>query len=372
MSIGSKIKSLRRAKNLTQEDLAEVLGVTSKAISQWECGRTAPDISQLPLLCNYFEVTADELLGIDVFQKQTELDRIIEESLALARNGKLEECIFTIKNGLKRFPNDACLMSLLINDSLTYVRTRNCSEEQREEIYEECRRYSEHILNHSTDDPSRYTALDFLCGYYNRKGETEKAWEYAGKLPFLTMGQEFVYPDLNTGTDKARSDQNLKLTLLHFFVIRMLANYQLDSGEWLYTEDERMELRNKKFTLFDVLYEQGDYGFFSEHLAESHEMQARCFAGKQNKEKCLYHLEKATDCAINFIDYMKTDTFPHTSLLWKGFDNPGKHVSLSERENTAAIILERLKNQEYDFIREAKEFGDVSERLNKVAGENDY
>ena len=54
MSIGSKIKALRRAKDLTQEELAEVLGVSSKAVSQWECGRTAPDISQLPVLCNFF------------------------------------------------------------------------------------------------------------------------------------------------------------------------------------------------------------------------------------------------------------------------------------------------------------------------------
>ncbi len=372
MSIGTKIKDLRRAKDLTQEELAEVLGVTSKAVSQWECNRTAPDISQLPILCNFFKVTADELLEIDVFQKQAELDKIIEESLALSRNGKLEECIFTIKEGLKRFPNDARLMSFLINDSLTYVHNRNCSEEEREEIYEECRRCSEHILDHSTDDFSRYTALEFLCGYYNRKGENEKAWEYAGKLPFLTMGQEFVYPDLNTGTEKALSDQNLKQTLFHFFVIRMLANYRLDSGEWLYTEDERMELRNKKFALFDLLYEQGDYGFFGEHLAESHEMQARCFAGKRNKEKCLYHLEKAANCAIDFIDYMKTDTFLHTSLLWKGFDNPGKHVSLSERENTATMILARLECEEYDFMRDDKEFGDVLVKLTEVAGENNY
>jgi len=75
MSIGSKIKALRRAKDLTQEELAEVLGVSSKAVSQWECGRTAPDISQLPVLCNFFEVTADELLEIDVFHKTAERDK---------------------------------------------------------------------------------------------------------------------------------------------------------------------------------------------------------------------------------------------------------------------------------------------------------
>ncbi|MBQ9130605.1 MAG: helix-turn-helix transcriptional regulator, partial [Clostridia bacterium] len=54
MSIGSTIKRLRREKDLTQEQLAEYLGITSRAISQWECDRTAPDISQLPTLCHIF------------------------------------------------------------------------------------------------------------------------------------------------------------------------------------------------------------------------------------------------------------------------------------------------------------------------------
>lgn len=105
MSIGSKIKTLRRAKELTQEELAEVLGVSSKAVSQWECGRTAPDISQLPVLCNFFEVTADELLGIDVSRKTAERDKIIAEVMALSKNGRSEELLAVLKEGLKRFPN---------------------------------------------------------------------------------------------------------------------------------------------------------------------------------------------------------------------------------------------------------------------------
>ena len=44
MSIGSTIKKLRRERNMTQEQLAECLGITANAVSQWECDRTAPDI----------------------------------------------------------------------------------------------------------------------------------------------------------------------------------------------------------------------------------------------------------------------------------------------------------------------------------------
>ena len=47
MSIGSTIKKLRRERDMTQEQLAEYLGITANAVSQWECDRTAPDISQV-------------------------------------------------------------------------------------------------------------------------------------------------------------------------------------------------------------------------------------------------------------------------------------------------------------------------------------
>lgn len=372
MSIGSKIKTLRRAKDMTQEELAEVLGISSKAVSQWECDRTAPDISQLPVLCNFFEVTADELLEIDVFHKTVERDKIIEEGIEFARNGRIEEELGCLKEGLKRFPNDATLMSHLICSSTVYVNCRECTEEEKERIEKECRKYSEHILEHSVDDWARYTAIDFLSRYYHRKGEEEKAWEYAGKLPVLCNSREFLFAELSTGTDKAQAEQYLRITLFGYFVRSMLANYELDSGEWLYTEEERMELRNKKFALFSLLFEQGDYGYFDEHLAESHEMQAREYAKRQNKEKCLYHLEQAVESVIGFIGYMRSESFVHSSLLWKQFEYPSRGVSLSERENIAAVILSRTEFTEYDSVREDAGFTALTERLAEYAGENDY
>lgn len=372
MSIGYKIKTLRRAKELTQEELAEVLGVSSKAISQWECNRTAPDISQLPMLCNFFEVTADELLEIDVFHKTAERDKLLDISMVLAKNGKIEEALAKIKEGLKRFPNDATLMSYFICNSTTYVNCRECTLDEKEQIAEECRDYSEHILEHSVDDWARYTAIGFLSKYYYRKGEDEKAWEHVIKLPPLCNSREFLFPELNTGTNKAHEDQNLKLTLFHFFVIRMLGNYKLDTEEWLYTEDELIELRDKKFSLFSLLFEHGDYGFFGHHLAESHEMQAREYAKRQNKEKCLYHLKQAVENVVSFIAYMKSESFIHSSLLWKKFDYPSKGVILSERENIAAIILSRMEMQEYNSVRDDIVFATLAERLSNYAGHNDY
>ena len=63
MNFGKIIYELRKKKNVTQEELAAELGVTAAAVSKWEKGYSLPDILMICSLADYFEVTADELLG---------------------------------------------------------------------------------------------------------------------------------------------------------------------------------------------------------------------------------------------------------------------------------------------------------------------
>ena len=61
-TIGNRITKYRKMKGLTQEALAEQLGVSSQAVSKWENDASCPDISLLPKLCSVLGITTDELL----------------------------------------------------------------------------------------------------------------------------------------------------------------------------------------------------------------------------------------------------------------------------------------------------------------------
>ena len=63
MTIGKRIALLRKEKGLTQEELANHMGVSPQAVSKWENDQTCPDISALPKLAQLFGVTVDELLS---------------------------------------------------------------------------------------------------------------------------------------------------------------------------------------------------------------------------------------------------------------------------------------------------------------------
>ncbi|WP_167957407.1 helix-turn-helix domain-containing protein [Anaerosporobacter faecicola] len=63
INIGEKIIEKRKEKGITQEDLAKYIGVSKASVSKWETGQSYPDITTLPLLATYFDITVDELLG---------------------------------------------------------------------------------------------------------------------------------------------------------------------------------------------------------------------------------------------------------------------------------------------------------------------
>ena len=62
-TMGKRIAQLRKARNLTQQQLADQLNVTNRAISRWERGEGYPEITLLPKLADSLGVTTDEILG---------------------------------------------------------------------------------------------------------------------------------------------------------------------------------------------------------------------------------------------------------------------------------------------------------------------
>ena len=66
MDIGKKIMNLRKKNGLSQEELAEKIGVTRQTISKWELGETSPDLKQSKKISEIFKVSLDELVSNDI------------------------------------------------------------------------------------------------------------------------------------------------------------------------------------------------------------------------------------------------------------------------------------------------------------------
>lgn len=111
--IANSIKHLRQAKGLTQEQLAEHLGVSYQSVSRWEGGASYPDIELIPEIAAFFEVTTDVLMGVE----KATMEKNLAADHKRLRNGDFEtreERLAFIEEMHRRYPHDAETMISLI------------------------------------------------------------------------------------------------------------------------------------------------------------------------------------------------------------------------------------------------------------------
>lgn len=80
-SIGEMISSLRKEKGMTQNDLAEKMNVTDKAVSKWERNLSCPDVNSIPKLAEVLGTTVEELLNAQTKKENNKIDEIVNIAL---------------------------------------------------------------------------------------------------------------------------------------------------------------------------------------------------------------------------------------------------------------------------------------------------
>lgn len=80
-TVGEIISYLRKEKNMTQNDLAEKMNVTDKAVSKWERNLSCPDVNSIPKLAEILGISVEELLNAQTKQENSKADDIINIAL---------------------------------------------------------------------------------------------------------------------------------------------------------------------------------------------------------------------------------------------------------------------------------------------------
>ena len=367
MSIGEKIKDLRKSKNMTQEALAEVLNVSISAVSQWEIGKTMPDITFIPLLCNVFGVSADELLDIDVSKKKSEIQDIRAEASRYYSRGFVKEGKMLLEKGMSKFPNNFALMCDYMH--VLELERRELSKENAHKISETIIWLGEKIVAECEEYDIRASAIQKLCIVYSDLGKEERAIELANKMPRSAISRESLLSLIYKG-DKLRelSINNLLYTHIQTMSNDIKHNYRMDSGDWLYSPGEMVILRKKHIDFIKLLFEKEDYGFYNEALSDSYKRLALDCAESKDKEKTLYYIENAAKHAINFVEYIDCGELKYSSILFKGQIEKSS-VHLDHKFNNVYHLLEYFKDKHFDFIKNDKKFIEIENQLKNYAGE---
>ena len=359
MSFGKTIKDLRRKQDLTQERLAEILSISPQAISRWETDMAMPDISLIAPLCHLFNVTSDELLGIDLSRRQEVVKAICEEADKYAHRGYLDKAREILEDGLHKYPDNGQIIT-----ELMFVSSWQKDATGDDKYLHETIQWGEKLLAQSTDDQQRHGAIQILCFAYRDVGRLDEAIKMAQSMPYLCISREMMLSRIYAGDQAYRAKQSEAYDLLQFLSTRLDSmQTKLDSGEWAYTSDECAALRDKRIALLHLLFENGDFGFYHAHLYETHRDQAFYYAKKGEADKALEHLGLAAEHSIKFITSVNEK---QTSLLLRGMDH-GSWVS-TDPDNDASRLLLKMDDAVFNCLRENKTFIKIKERLSEYAG----
>jgi transcriptional regulator with XRE-family HTH domain len=196
MKIAENLKRLRRARDLTQEELAAYIGVSPQAISKWENGTGLPDITFVPTIAGFFGVSTDELFGMDSLRSEENLYNAFKLANELTAAGDIGGAIEHYERALKISPENAALLAGL-------GQTLALSSDDPADLaraVELCER----ALRSSPGEKVRATIRASLCYINAQASEPDKAADMARTLPHFWESREFNLPELLPPTEREK------------------------------------------------------------------------------------------------------------------------------------------------------------------------
>lgn len=194
--IGENIKRLRRTNDLTQEELAHVLGVSFQSVSRWEMGQCYPEIELIPHIATFFNISVDELMGIDILREEYISKTILHDCQCSINNGNIDHCIELARNGLKKYPNNYPLMNRLMS-ALILTSTNYPDIQSPEKFDDEIIALGDRIIKDCPVQVIRLEAILNLAFHHCQMHRYDQGRTLYTMLPSLDFAREaHIWPVL--------------------------------------------------------------------------------------------------------------------------------------------------------------------------------
>jgi transcriptional regulator with XRE-family HTH domain len=250
-NFGEKMKALRKKRDLTQEQLAEYLGVSFQAVSKWETNAAYPDISLFPIIANYYGVTTDELLGVDITKAQEKQKEYLEAIRDFQRQGKLAEMVELSRKACLDFPGN---LGLLCELARSLYFANSLSAAYLDEAIGICKK----VIDETTDTMLQSSATTRIIYCYHEKGDTEKANDYANQLLNHAPTRQILAERLSLFQGQQEIEYQQQSILLYYEVLAKVMTQYADA-EYRNTENklnhnEKIEILENVLNIQKIIF----------------------------------------------------------------------------------------------------------------------
>ncbi|MFA6731047.1 MAG: helix-turn-helix transcriptional regulator, partial [Eubacteriales bacterium] len=295
IAIGEKIKSFRKKREITQEQLANYLNISFQSVSKWECGDAYPDIAMLPKIAMFFGVTTDELLCIDILKKQEEIQKYTTCYHELLSKGHVKEAIAVMRETNAKYPGNYRIMYNLAYAMNMDSFSPEHETEYRQTAHKEIISIGEKILAECKDNVIRTGIIEVMCHVYSIINEREKAKKIIKEnLSDIWCSQNHMLNRVLEGEELMKHRQQTLLTLTELYSWEM---WDLSVN---FAPEDRLTVLENIIKIYSMVFTDGYYGYYHIKVKEFHVYAMGINLDLKNNTKTLEHLKSAADHAIAF------------------------------------------------------------------------
>lgn len=360
LQISETLKYLRKEKGITQEELAEALGVSSQSVSRWESGTCYPDIELIPEISGFFAVTADKLLGTDRLIEKNKVDGYLSRYQEAVSHGDINLCIQIARGGVSEFPNNYILLNKLMY-ALFLAGDEDGNipgwKENMQKYDAEITALGERIMKYCPQQDIRLEATARLAFHHCEMGRMKQGRAIYETLPpqqFCLESQIWWALDENEKLPFTRnlirqSYNSLKSGLYNIIYERLLP-------------DEDLVLISEKITALNEIIRDEDAAHPRHYLAQSLCMSARIYARLGRADDALHQLQDAA-CNADAFDHRPKEGKAYSLLLG---ETNWKRTDFESADNRSCREIMRCKwmaHPDFDSLRNTAAFGQIIQKL---------
>ena len=330
MNIAEVIRKYRKEAGLTQEEMANRLGVTTPAVNKWENGNSNPDIELLAPIARLLHISLDTLMSFHEELAPSEIGDMIREMDTMFISEGFETVYEWASDKIKEYPN----CNMLIWQVAVMLDARRLTDVtiDSEKYDEQINAWYELVLKDEDEKIKRHAA-DSLFGFYLRKKEYVKAEGYlqyfSDNDPMKKIYQGRLYKEQGDKENAYKTFEDIVLSAYHTlnFAFSLMTGLALEEGDI----QEARYLAEKMGAIAGI-FEMGKY-----HECVS---MLDVVCAEKNVEETYHIVEQLLTSVDSLCDFQKSRLF--------------QHMKFSE---TGSLFAENLKEKLLEGFRDSESFG---------------
>lgn len=367
MNFSKNISNLRKIRGITQEELANHLGITKAAVSKWEKNQSYPDITLLPIIAAYFDISIDELLGYEPFMEEDEVKKLytkfIEDFATKDFDEVYNKCIYYEKKYY------TCYF-LQFHLGLLYCNHAYLAGDQEKiiNIYKHTVKVFERIEENCEEVNLAKEALT-MKSYCNLIiGKADDVIDDLKGISKVPMPLETILSKAyQIKGDKEEAIKTLQIFIFNNFINSIQAMTDILSCYEDNEEKQKMYI-DKLIKIVDVLDLKNEY---PQALLNAFTLLSLTYGSKGDKENCLKYLQECVDMVSD------TNVFDFKENKNKMFDYLPEFIEGMKIGNilprNEELIVESLRelietHPGFTIIRDDIMYDNLLKKLNKFRG----